>query len=74
MSGHLESATVETGCGPAGCGIFVDRKRMGESDFLSIVSRSHIFKMGCRTESSSYNLTKSAPKDRNRYSLDAPQG
>lgn len=36
---------------------------MGESVFLSIVSRSHIFKIGCRTESSSYNLTKSAPKN-----------
>ena len=59
----LESATVDTGCGPAGCGTFTDRKRIGESVFLSIVSRSHIFKMGCRMLSSSYNLIKSAPKD-----------
>jgi hypothetical protein len=58
----LDRATVDTGCGPAGCDNFVDRKRIGESDFLSMVSRSQIFRIGCRTESSSYNLTKSTPE------------
>ena len=47
---------------------------MGESDFLSIVLRSHIFKSGCRTVSSSYNLTKSAPKDEYNKVWTHPKG